>query len=510
MLWQELIKVALMGTERAQISTTTKAELQRLGIDPELPAPRLVLEGAAYLATMHKSGIQAPEWTRALPTPAPQGVLDSDCSPKAIRLLQQILDDTFPKALEEFVQLLHQNNRQLPAEMLPELFDQSRQNPELWAKLKDCIGARGQWLLQQNPDWQSLRAVPDESGWEYGTRAERLALLRYWRQERPDYGRERVLEGWGEEDSKTRIALIPLFEIGLGPYDEPFLEQALDDRRKEVRKKAAELLAQLPESALVQRMQERVLALFEEAPKGENHSIEIQVPEKLTKPMLRDGLDPQLRSYPGGVKASRLGQMLAIIPPSFWENHFQENAAEVLLLFLDSNWPALCFSALSQATIRHREEAWMEVLIDFWLQHHFESEWQNIDLEAMIPILPSKLFNKMALQGLALEDPLASSTAPISTLLQHAEQNWDNDLTYAFFRQLKEWFQQNPGQYWSTWHFWNILGKAAYLIEPKLWPTLQKAFDQDPVWYQASTELDKFMNILRFRDQMQKSLSSDP
>ncbi|MEL6636581.1 MAG: DUF5691 domain-containing protein [Bacteroidota bacterium] len=510
MLWQELIKVALMGTERSQLSPPTKEELRRLGIDPALPPPRLVLEGAAYLATMHKGGIRAREWTRPLPEAAPPNDPQRDCSPRAIQVLEQILNDSFPDALGEFVQLLHQHQRQLPAEMLPDLFDQARRNAELWGKLRDCIGTRGHWLLQQNPDWASLRRQPDEALWEYGTRPQRLALLRHWREERPDYGRERVMENWDTEDSKTRIGLIAHFATGLGPADETFLENALDDRRKEVRQKAASLLLQIPASALVQRMQERAVALLDLSHQNGAIDIELQLPDELGPAILRDGIDPKLRSYPGGVKASRLGQILAAIPPRFWEQHFERDAEEVLSIFTDSNWPELTFSALTQATIRHRTPQWMEALVDFWFRHHFESPWQNIELEDLMPQLPRPLFNQLALRGLSLDQALASSNGPVSTLLQHGQQIWEDELTYAFFRKIKEWFQDHPGQYWSTWHFWNILSKAAYLIRPQLWPTLQKAFDQDRVWYEAGAEIDKFMTVLRFRDQMQKSLSSDP
>ena len=41
---------------------------------------------------------------------------------------------------------------------------------------------------------------------------------------------------------------------GLGPQDEPFLEQALADRSRNVRAVAAELLSALPGSALAARM----------------------------------------------------------------------------------------------------------------------------------------------------------------------------------------------------------------------------------------------------------------
>jgi hypothetical protein len=131
------------------------------------------------------------------------------------------------------------------------------------------LGKRGRWLARQNPDWAYAVAgeVPDEPGaideaWTTGTPEARVALLRQLRQADPARGRELLASTWKTDGPEDRAAFLKAFEIGLGPDDEPFLEAALDDRRKEVRAAAIELLTRLPGSRLVRRMIERVAPLL--------------------------------------------------------------------------------------------------------------------------------------------------------------------------------------------------------------------------------------------------------
>lgn len=510
MLWQELVKIALMGTERAQLSDEVKEALAPKGVLPGNDEARMVLEGAAYFAMMHKSGAEPPLWAGSIPPPAPAELPENSCSPEAVQCLHRILDDTYPLALDEFIHLLKVNDKHLPSELLPDLLDQSRQSPELWEKLRGCLGDKGRWLLQQNPDWQFLLPQPDPSLWDTGNRDQRKALLKNLRLRQPAEARALLESTWSTEEVNSRIAFLKILDTGLSEADEAFLEICLDDRRKEVRQLAVSLLIKIPGSALVDRQYQRTIALFQEKKKGKKIKLEINLPEDLTKEMIRDGIDPRNQWYQGGVKASRLGQMVAAIAPARWEKHFKRSPEEVLDIFLHSNWDQLLFTATSMATALHRDENWMAAILRFWIAHHHHPDWQNIDLQHLIPAIPAELFNQIAIEGLQKEPNLLENSAPIGILLKELFHPWEDQLTILFFKTVKLWLQTNPGQYWSAWHFWNILENAAYLINPLLYPALQKAFDKDPVWYQASEEIDKFMHLLRFRLKMTEGLHKQP
>ena len=93
--------------------------------------------------------------------------------------------------------------------------------------------------------------------WEEGLFAERMALLAPLRLADPAAGARaarRVVEPGRAED---RLMFLDSLRAGLSEADEPFLEQALADRSRNVRSTAAELLSALPVSALAARMAAR-------------------------------------------------------------------------------------------------------------------------------------------------------------------------------------------------------------------------------------------------------------
>lgn len=506
MFWQELVKIALMGTERAQLSDATKEALMAKGIAPGEDEARIIMEGASYYAMMQKSGFTPKDWIGSIPEPAPQDRAENSCNPIAVDCLQQILGESYSLAIHEFIRLLEQNNKHLPSELLPGLLDQCRQSPDFWKKLQPCIGEKGRWLIQQNPAWRLLLPNNDPTIWETGSREQRRAFLINLRNNDPEEALALINASWDKEDFKSKVEILTILTHKLSIKEEVFLEQALEDRRKEVRLLAAKLLSWIPDSALVERMYQRVTQLFNESKKGGKINLTISLPESLSDDMIRDGINPQNQWYQGGVKASRLGQMIACIPPSIWEKHFKKSPMEILAIFLDSNWGQLAFTALSMATTFHKDEKWMESILLLSLENYQNPDWQNIDIQHMMLEVPVDLFNKFALKGLTENPDSVDNSAPTGILLKELFHPWDDSLTIAFFKTLKNWLKNNPGQYWSAWHFWNILEKAAYLINPALYPTLRKAFDNDPIWHQATEEIDKFLDVLQFRIKMNKAL----
>lgn len=99
---------------------------------------------------------------------------------------------------------------------------------------------------------------------------------------------------WPSEAPDDRIAFVAELEHGLAPTDEPFLEKALEDRRKEVRQRALDLLLRLSESALIKRMWQRVAPLI----RREKSSM-LSLKKLLSKPALEfelpDNCDDPMR-----------------------------------------------------------------------------------------------------------------------------------------------------------------------------------------------------------------------
>ena len=507
MHWKELVRVALIGTDRAKLSPELLKSLESLGVDTSQDATQILLEGASMLSLINKTQGQLQDWKGTLPSP---GKSDSTnpCSPKSSNHLSLILSGNYESALSEFLSHLINNKKCLPPEKLPDLLDQCLSNPELWQKLRFTIGERGEWLIQQNPDWHILTFTPQKIDWETGSSDQRIALLKHLRKYETDKVTPIIKETWEEDSLKDRVKFIETLEINLSKKDEPFLETCLDNNRKEIRKSAAHLLSLLPDSDLVQRMFDRLKNLMVlKTGVLKKSKLEVSLPENEIDELIRDGIDPSAQWYKGGIKASRLGQMIAIVPPKFWEDHFKKDTAETLQLFIRSNWSELLLQALTQAAFKDKNEAWMETIVSFWIQNHDRQRWDNFKPKKLLEILPAHLFNQLALESLNTKDNVFDENAPITEILKSSNHFWKNELTLKVIQKMQDWIAGASSGYWSGWHLRTILKQAAYACNPNLYETLQKGWTTNSyIWTSWERDIDNFLSILKFRKDMIEEL----
>ena len=185
-------------------------------------------------------------------------------------------------------------------------------------------------------------------------------MLKELRQSEPEKGRSQLQNIWSKERAQERASLLEVLEIRLSLDDEPFLEDALEDRSKLVRDVAARLLAQIPESKkLVQRMIERVRPLLSLDSKG----IEVVLPQNCTLEMTQDGIDESKYIPSLGEKASLLLQMLSCVPPSIWSDDWEKTPDELIIIIKNSKWEKLFLEAWITATIRSKDTAWAEAVL---------------------------------------------------------------------------------------------------------------------------------------------------
>ncbi|BCB80455.1 hypothetical protein Pflav_068650 [Phytohabitans flavus] len=154
----------------------------------------------------------------------------------------------------------------------------------------------------------------------------------------PAAGLALLTETFAAEDPDDRARLLGALATGLSLADEPLLEQALDDRRKEVRSVAADLLSALPGSALRQRMAERALVCvrIERRTVGRDRLV-VTPPGACDAGMRRDGVQP---NPPRGVgpQAWLLEEILARTPLDTWTTGFERTADRVLALPVADDW----------------------------------------------------------------------------------------------------------------------------------------------------------------------------
>ena len=507
MHWPELVKIALIGTNRATLSPEVRKALAVLKIKPEQDTASLVLEGASVWSLMQKVGNAPSQWPYPLPTPAVEEETSS-CSPRSARHLHLILDGTYEEALEEFLQIMHLKQKRLPPESLPELFDRCLIDSPLWDKISPAIGARGGWLLAQNPEWLPLNCQPNPENWETAKRVERKQILEALRANQPTQAIELIISTWKEDDLNSRVQFIKTLKINLSEEDEDFLEEKLDDSRKEIRKIAAELLGQLPDSALNQRMFQRLQPYLQlKKKKSGRRKLEVQLPEQSDNSMIRDGIDPSAQWYKGGVKASRLGQMIASIPPRRWNEHFQTSTSETLQLIVRSDWSELILQAVAEASATHQDEEWMEYILDFWLEHYHQQRWNYFNLKKLLESISVSTFNKICTQNVQKTNSLLDEESPLTTILRTVKLPWDDTLSVLVIRAMQKWIAGETAHYWSGWHLRSILKQAAYLCNPELLEQLARGWPYTN--YGSSNwekEIDNFLSTLKFRQEMKKAL----
>lgn len=503
MYWKELVRVALIGTDRAKLSPELLENLKQLGVDTSKEASRIVLEGASLLSLINKTQAQTMEWNGTLPSPAGPDSTRS-CSPKSSDHLALILSGTYETALSEFLSHLIENKKCLPPELLPDLLDQCLANPKLWEKLRFTIGERGEWLIQQNPDWQNLVSTPQKTHWQTGSSDQRMALLKLLRRTEPEKVIPMIESTWEEDSLKDRVSFIETIEINLSKKDEPFLENCLDNNRKEIRKVAANLLTLMPDSNLIQRMFDRLKGLIS-LKKGvlKKSKLEISLPENGIDELIRDGIDSSHQWHKAGMKAGQLGQMIAVIPPDFWETHFEKNTEEALQLFIRSDWSELLLDALTEAALKHKNKNWMQAIGSFWVNNQNKQRWENFIPKKLFEALPAELFNNLAIECLNIQDNVFDENAPVNAILKAANHPWKDELTLKIIKKMQDWIAGKSAGYWSGWHLRTILKQAAYSCNPDLFDTLQKGWSANAyIWTSWERDIDDFLSVLKFRKDM--------
>ncbi len=168
MAWQQLVKTALLGIENSQLPETVLQVLQAKGIRTEADPAMVLLEGAAVFWQLQKAGFLLQSYEGNFPEPAAFAT-QKYCTPAAGSCLAFMLHGFHKKAIPEFFYRLKLNQQILLPELLPALFKSSIRSKGLWNLARPHIGAHGEWLLQQNPEWQVLvkRATEQPPVFEY-------------------------------------------------------------------------------------------------------------------------------------------------------------------------------------------------------------------------------------------------------------------------------------------------------------------------------------------------------
>ncbi|WP_234335983.1 DUF5691 domain-containing protein [Streptomyces sp. NRRL S-1022] len=378
--WEELVTTALLGTDRR-----TPAHAP-----PGRPAPAALLDAAAVATVRRRAGLRPARAARR-PDRAPADPRPALPAPAARRLTTLLADrsgggsggrrGSTPDLMELLPQWLTAANAHgyaAPPQALPALLDAARGRTDLRPAALAFAGPRALWLARLNPDWRfALRTTPGGGAtlpdpedaeavrrlWQEGLFAERAALLSALRARTPALGRELLASTWAAERAEDRLMFLDSLRTGLSEADEPFLEQALGDRSRNVRATAAELLSALPGSALAGRMAVRATACVALDRTGEMPAIAVEAPHECDAGMERDGV---VATPPAGrgERSWWLAQLVEAAPLGTWPRRLGgRTAEEIVALPVADGWQGELHAAWCRAAVRQRDSAWSRALL---------------------------------------------------------------------------------------------------------------------------------------------------
>jgi len=507
MLWNELVKVALLGTDRAQLSAKTLQQLEELGVDTAEAPERVLLEGAAIASSMQKAGLPLETWKEPIPLASEP---DQTIPPgKTIAaLLSQIIRWENEDLLVDFLNQLAHSNRRLPLEHLPYLMERLLRTPSLWSLIDPVLGKKGAWAIRQHPEWRTQIEMPLPAQWSAGAKPQRRALLKAVRERSPEEGIELLRSEWEKETPADKAYFLKLLHAQLSSTDEDFLEECLDDRRKEVRNEAAYLLGYLPYSALVRRMKDRLATLIVmKSLKNGKWKMEITLPEQYDNVWIRDGLNLKLQWPKGGIKASRLWQMLAVVPPVYWLEKFEVPPGELLKISPSSDWGSVFLQGIIDALAKHPHPGWTEAILTTWIKQYDDLFWETINITPLLPNISNEFFNTICLAAMRKTEESISEEEPAALLLQLEGQIWSEEVSRMASRKTQEWIAAEGYGFSLTPHYKNILKRAAYAIPPSLFETISRIWRQSTrYWPGWEREVQLFLATLGFRKKMYEEM----
>ncbi len=526
MQWKEVVTAALLGSERQPLAPPSPDNpIAALLAGLDWGDPEGALLGAAAALVLYQRAGQVPA---TLPIDTPADALESAtldytipppcaadelprCSTRAATHLMLMLNGQDTEVLTEWLDAATATRQRVPEESLPRLLEMGRTRTDLREHLLPVLGKRGQWLAQQNPDWEYASTampgevwLPDEETvialWETSTRAARIALLRQVRHRSPEHARMLLQSTWAQEKAEDRSAFLSVLQDRLSMEDEPLLEACLDDRSQHVRRLAADLLACLPESRLSREMRERVAPLltFRRGVLTGKGKLAVVLPDECDRAMQCDGIEPEPpENVKLGLKAWWLLQMLAIVPPAFWCQQWETTPAELVQAVKGHEWEQPLLDGWVRATNRHQDADWAEALLAEWSKRLGDGV-----VSALLSSLTVERREAFVLQQLAADKELHKNNHTLITLLTHCRHPWSAELTRAFLAALRGYIATDKAK-GTYWQLHASLKEITRYLSPTLADEAATGWPVDAAgWLRWEAAINDMTALLQFRHDM--------
>ena len=291
----------------------------------------------------------------------------------AIATLLRLLADPDPALIEEWAQLALTHGVRVDGATAPLVLEWWARQPRRSESVFAALGRRGEWLASLNADWQKPVAtleIPADADdvWQSGKSAERLAILTSVRRRDPARALALVESTWQSDGANDRQRFLEVLAGHPSMADEPFLEAALDDRSKLVRRQAAAVLALIPGSRLRQRLADSAKAIITvQTTRGTllsrgRRQVVLVPPESFAASWERDGIEER---QPEGVgqRAWWMRQILARAGLAVWTERTGMTPDAILESLKKDDYFGDAMQALVGAAASAGDPAWSAALV---------------------------------------------------------------------------------------------------------------------------------------------------
>jgi hypothetical protein len=405
-----------------------------------------------------------------------------------------MLNGDYAQALPEWLDVLYQSGHRVAAEYLPALLTRGAQSSDLREAIIKVIGERGRWLAALNDQWRYAIGLHDEIDWETAATAARMLFLRDLRATDPDRARGLIEEAWSKERADDRASYLETLHINLSMADESFIESCLDDRSKKVRSLVPDLLAQLPQSAYVQRMIERAEGCID-LKGGARPKLEVTLPATLDEPMTHDCIvEKPSSSFPKmGKKAWWLLQMLRVIPPNYWAEKWGKTPAELVDIAERSDWKEAIHEGWITATRRDPDIEWTTALLTKY-------STRGGLVEDLAPEEQERCILEL-IEHKAYEDDDG-----LFRLIAYNRQLWSEDYARMTLKHINQYYKKHKDN--PNWYTMQHIQATAYYFPSELLDEARKVLlqgqDDTSYWRRMA---DTFIDTLEFRRNMLEELA---
>ena len=453
--WPTLVSAALLGTERTGDLAQAPGEVGHLvasrpSDDPE----HRLLAAAGIVAVRRRAGRRPSLDPSDLPSPAPPDPRPA-LRGAAARVLGAVMTD-HRSLLEECLGLVRSSGRRLPDERLPELLAIAASNPALRGPVDELAGPRGRWLAAMVP---ALRdgAIPDVSGsaddaWEAASGARQLGqvVVAVRRRDAAD-GRRLVESRIDALAGDERAAVVGALEVGLSAADEGLLIRLLADRRADVRRSCAELLARIETSVFARRLADRARPLL--ASRG---MVRPGIAVTLPSPDAELDAAGLAGKPPAGVgeRAWLLRQVVGHVPPRLWTEWLRADPAALVERALRTDEARMLLEGWIDASGRFGDRTWAAAIL---AEPKVAAAVKGID--------PSRVLETLPAPDVAMVVANAARHLDQSTLARLADRcpaPWPRPVVEAVFAALSK----SAGSDAPDYPYYALVRAAAAAVPP--------------------------------------------